>query len=99
MPKISVIIPVYGVEPYIARCVIPLLGQHFDGVEYIFIDDCTPDRSMDVLDAIVEDYPQVKGSLIRYRMPVNSGQAAVRLKGLELAKGDYVIFCDSDCCV
>ena len=96
MPKISVIIPVYGVEPYIARCVIPLLGQHFDGVEYIFIDDCTPDRSMDVLDAIVEDYPQVKGSLIRYRMPVNSGQAAVRLKGLELAKGDYVIFCDSD---
>ena len=96
MPKVSVIVPVYGVEPYIARCAVPLLGQSLDDVEFIFIDDCTPDRSMDVLDAVLEDYPQRHGSVVRHRMEVNSGQAAVRLKGLELAKGDYVIFCDSD---
>ena len=96
MPKVSVIVPVYGVEPYIADSAAALLGQRFEDAEFIFIDDCTPDRSMEVLEAVLADFPQRAGAVVRYRMPVNSGQAAVRLKGLELATGDYVIFCDSD---
>lgn len=42
MPKVSVIIPVYGAEKYIERCARSLFGQTLDDVEYIFVDDCTP---------------------------------------------------------
>ena len=47
MPKVSVIIPVYGVEKYIEQCVRSLFAQTLDDVEYIFINDCTPDRSIE----------------------------------------------------
>ena len=54
MPKVSVIIPIYGVEKYIERCARSLLEQTLDDIEYIFIDDCTPDNSMIVLQSIIE---------------------------------------------
>ena len=47
--KVSVIVPVYGVEKYMARCARSLFAQTLDRVEFIFIDDCTPDRSMAIL--------------------------------------------------
>ena len=96
MPKVSVIVPVYRTEAFIARCAESLFGQTLEDIEYIFVDDASPDRSMEVLDAVLEKFPERKASVIRYRMDANSGQAAVRLKGLSLATGDYVIQCDSD---
>ena len=48
--KVSVIIPIYGVEDYIERCARTLFGQTMlNGIEYIFVDDCTPDRSVQIL--------------------------------------------------
>ena len=56
MPKVTVIVPVYGVEKYIERCAVSLFEQTLDDIEIIFVNDCTPDRSMEILDRIIEKY-------------------------------------------
>ena len=96
MPKVSVIIPVYGVEKYIERCARSLFEQTLDDIEYLFIDDCTPDHSIDILKQVLESYPQRKNQVVIHRMEMNSGQAAVRKWGMLNVTGDYIIHCDSD---
>lgn len=100
MPKVSVIIPVYGVENYIERCARSLFEQTLDDIEYIFVDDCTPDKSIEMLESIIEEYrlrfAEEKKTVRIVRMPTNSGLPAVRRHGIQLATGDYVIHCDSD---
>ena len=56
MPKVSVIIPVYGVEKYIERCARSLFEQTLDDIEYIFVDDCSPDKSIAILENIIKEY-------------------------------------------
>lgn len=94
--KVSIIIPVYGVEKYIERCIRSLFEQTLREIEYIFIDDCTPDKSIEILKSVIEDYPHRKGQVVIHRMEKNSGQAAVRRWGALNATGEYVIHCDSD---
>ena len=96
MPKVSVIIPVYGVEKYIERCVRSLFEQTLDDIEYLFVDDCTPDKSVEILKHVLEEYPQRKDQVIIHRMEQNSGQAKVREWGMSNVTGEYVIHCDSD---
>lgn len=96
MPKVSVIIPVYGVEKYIERCARSLFEQTLDDIEYLFIDDCTPDCSIEILKQVLEEYPQRKPLVVIHHMKQNSGQAKVRKWGMENATGEYVIHCDSD---
>lgn len=96
MSKVSVIIPVYGVEKYIERCVRSLFEQTLDDIEYLFIDDCTPDRSIDILKQVLEEFPHRKCQVVIHRMEQNSGQAKVREWGMRNATGEYVIHCDSD---
>ena len=96
MPAVSVIIPVYKVEPYMARCARSLFGQTLEDIEFLFIDDCSPDHSIDVMREVLEGFPERKDQVTVYRMPVNSGQAAARMQGIALARGEYVIHCDSD---
>ena len=96
MSKVSVIIPVYSVEGYIERCARSLFEQTLDSIEFLFIDDCTPDRSIDILNRIIAEYPQRKDQIIIHKMEKNSGQAAVRKWGMLNATGDYIIHCDSD---
>lgn len=95
-PKVSVIIPVYGVERYIGQCARSLFDQTLDDIEYLFVNDCTPDRSIDVLKDVLKEYPSRAGQVRIIDMPVNSGQAAVRVRGIMEATGEYVIHCDSD---
>ena len=94
--KVSVIIPVYGVEKYIERCARSLFEQTLDDIEYLFIDDCSTDGSIRVLKHVLENYPQRKPQVTIHRMDKNSGQAAVREWGMRYATGDYLIHCDSD---
>ena len=94
--KVSVIIPVYGAEKYIERCARSLFGQTLREVEYIFVDDCTTDRSMDVLRRVMADYPQRQPDIRLLRTPKNSGQALARRIGMKAAKGEYMIHCDPD---
>lgn len=95
-PKVSVIIPVYKVVDFISRCARSLFSQSLRDVEYIFINDCTPDNSIEILQETLVDYPAVKNYVKIYSMPENSGQSAVRRYGISVATGEYIIFCDSD---
>lgn len=96
MPKISVIVPIYNVAAYIEKCAISLLEQTLDDIEYLFVDDCSTDHSIDVLQQVVERYPERKAQVFIIRQPANSGLAAVRLRGVKEATGDFIIHCDSD---
>lgn len=95
-PKISIIVPVYGVEKYIEKCATSLFEQTMEDIEYVFVDDCTPDNSMEVLQTVVARYPERQNGVVMVKMPRNSGQGAVRAQGMRKAKGEYVIHCDSD---
>ena len=100
MCKVSVVVAVYGVEKYITRCARSLFEQTLYDMEYIFIDDCSPDKSIDILKQLIEEYKarlvNEKKSVRIERMPKNSGQAAVRRYGRQLCKGEYTSHCDSD---
>lgn len=96
MPKVSVIVPVFGTEKYIERCARSLFEQTLDDMEFIFVDDCSPDNAIGVLKSVLDEYPNRKEQTEIKRMPVNSGLAAVRKYGVGCATGDYLIACDSD---
>lgn len=93
---ISVIIPIYRVEAYIERCVRSLMEQTLDEVEYIFVDDCSPDGSVKVLERVLAEYPQRQGLTHILRHKTNRGLPAARNTGLGAATGDFIFHCDSD---
>ncbi len=94
--KVSVIVPIFKVEKFIARCAESLLGQSFNDVEYIFVNDATPDNSIHVLKTVIERYPNRKGQVKVVDHEVNKGLPSARNTGLSVATGDYVFHCDSD---
>lgn len=95
-PKISVLVPVYGVEQYIERCARSIFGQTYDNLEIIFVDDCTPDRSMEILRRVMDDYPQRKLGTKILKHSYNKGLAAARKTAIAACTGEYCIHCDSD---
>ena len=94
--KVSIVIPVYGVERRVERCIRSVLEQTHELMEVIVVNDCTPDGSMRVIEKVMEDYPARKPQVRLIDMPRNSGSAAARKCGMELATGDYVIHVDGD---
>lgn len=100
MPKVSVIIPVYGVEKFIERCARSLFEQTLDCIEYIFVDDCSPDKSIEILERVADEYRSrlvEEQKLVRIeRMSKNSGLPAVRKYGIQFCTAEYIIHCDSD---
>lgn len=95
-PKVSVIVPVYNVSSYIEKCARTLFEQTLDDLEILFVDDCGPDNSVEIIKNTLEEYPYRKANTRIIRMPSNGGQAAVRRQGIIEAKGQYVIHCDGD---
>ena len=95
--KVSVIIPIYKVEPYIERCIQSVLRQTYRNLEVILVDDCTPDRSMEIARACIEQSPLSKDlQIVCLRHEQNRGVSAARNTGVEAASGEYVFFIDSD---
>lgn len=94
--KVSVLIPIYNVEKYIERCAESLLGQSYRDIEYVFVDDCTPDRSVDVLRSVIERYPDRSGQVRILRNDANLGIGAVRQRLIDECTGDSLTFVDSD---
>lgn len=94
--KVSVIIPVYKVEKFIARCAESLLRQTLEKVEFVFVNDATPDKSMEVLRDVIAKYPSRKADIILLAHNGNKGLPAARNTGLEHARGEYIFHCDSD---
>lgn len=96
MPKVSVIVPVYGVDRYIERCARSLFEQTLDDIEYVFVNDCTPDSSMALIANIISYYPTRTTQIKIVNHPVNKGLPAARNTGVSQASGDFVIHLDSD---
>lgn len=92
--KVSVIIPIYKVEKFIERCVRSLMEQTLQEVEYIFVDDATPDKSIEVLERCLALYPNRKAVILHHSQ--NKGLPAARNTGLQVATGKYIFHCDSD---
>lgn len=91
MPKISVIVPVYGGEKYLGECIESILGQTFKDFELLLLDDGSPDRSGEICD----EYARRDGR-IRVIHKENEGINATRRRGVHEAKGEWVAFCDDD---
>ena len=94
---LSILIPVYRVEKYIERCATSLFEQTLqDDIEFIFVDDCGGDGSINVLMNTLNKYPKRKTQVLLLRHLKNRGLAAARQTALEKAAGDYVLTVDSD---
>ena len=90
-PLISVIIPVYNVEQYLDQCIQSVLGQSYKNLQIILIDDGSPDQS----GAICDQYSERDGRITVVHQK-NRGLSAARNTGLDIAKGEYIAFLDSD---
>lgn len=93
---VSVIVPIYNVSSYIERCTRALLEQTLQNVEFIFVDDASPDNSIEILERVIADFPQRKSQIKVLHNKKNLGLAATRFVGMDVAQGDFVIHCDSD---
>ncbi len=91
MPKVSVIIPVYNVEPYIERCLDSVIAQTFTDWEAICIDDSSPDRCPQILDIYA-----AKDKRFKVIHKENGGVSAARNTALEHVSGEFLFFMDSD---
>ena len=96
MPKVSIIIPIYKAEAFIERCARSLFEQTFKDIEYIFVNDATPDSSIDILEKIISEYPERSNRCTIINHIKNKGQSVARNDGLTVATGEYVFYCDSD---
>lgn len=88
---ITVIVPVYKTEAYLARCVDSILNQTYTNLEVILIDDGSPDRAGEICDRYAQKDPRV-----RVIHQANQGVSTARNVGLDAARGEYVSFIDSD---
>lgn len=91
MPFISIIVPVFKSEKYIHRCIDSILAQTFKNIELILVDDGSPDNCGQICDLYSEKY-----NLIRVIHQENLGVSAARNAGIEIAKGNWILFIDSD---
>lgn len=96
MSKVSVIIPIYGVEQYIERCAVHLFEQTLEDMEFIFVNDCTTDNSIEVLKSVIERYPNRQNQIRIIDHEKNRGLSWARQTGVQAAKGEYIAHCDSD---
>ena len=92
--KLSIIIPAYNASLYIRRCLdsIYTFPLQEDAFEVIVIDDCSTDNTFEIL----QQYATKYGNLHVYRQAENKRQGAARNRGIEIARGEYIAFCDAD---
>ena len=95
-PLISICVPVYNVAPYIERCVRSLMEQTYENIEYIFVDDCSTDSSIEILQNSLAQYPDRSPHVHIIHNDRNHGLAYTRRVSIEAAQGDYIYCVDSD---
>lgn len=93
---ITVIVPIYKVERFIGRCLQSLMEQCYPNIEYILVDDASPDSSIIRAMEIVDQYPDRRDQVRVIVHSQNRGLPAARNTGLEFAHGSYIFHCDSD---
>ena len=94
-PFVSVVIPVYGVEKYIEKCLESCFSNTIaEQCEFLIINDCSPDKSIELAEKMIKKYPNITVKIISHKK--NKGLAAARNTGLKYATGKYIINVDSD---
>ena len=94
--KISLVVPIYGVERYIRQFAESALGQTYDDIQFVFVNDGTKDRSMEILNELIEEkYQNLKERIVIVDKE-NAGLPLARKTGFEHAEGEYILFADSD---
>lgn len=91
-PKVSVILPVYGVEKYIDQCLTSLRQQTLEDIEIITVNDCSPDGSQAIIDRHAAEDSRIEPIVLKQ----NAGQGFARNAGIKAASGEYIFFLDSD---
>ena len=96
LPKVSIVIPVYNVEPYIEECLQSVMRQSYRGeIECILVDDCGTDNSIEVAEQLIADYHgPIDFKVLHHEH--HRGVSAARNTGMDAVCGDYVFFLDSD---
>lgn len=94
--KVSILVPVYGVERFIARCAESLFKQTYENIEYVFVNDCTKDGSISVLKETMRKFPERASQVRIINHERNKGLAAARNTAIAIATGDFVMHVDSD---
>ena len=94
--KVSIMVPVYGVEQFIEECAKSLFEQTYENLEYIFVDDCSPDNSIAVLLRVMERYPHRRPFVRIIKHDKNRGLGAARATAQNAATGEFVMAVDSD---
>lgn len=94
--KISILVPLYGVERYVEQCARSLFEQSFESVEFIFVDDASPDNSAAIVERIAAEYPHQMERTTILRNERNMGVSATRNRAVECATGHFVLFVDGD---
>lgn len=92
LPKVSVLVAVYNAEKYLRKCVETLTRQTYKNLQIICVDDCSTDHSVEML----KGYAEIDERIEIVQLEQNHGQAHARNKGLEVADGELITFCDSD---
>ena len=96
VPKVSIIVPVYNVGDYVEKCASTIFEQTLDDIEIIFVDDCTPDNSIELINKTLESYPHRVPQVKFLHHETNKGLPQSRYDGLMAATGTYVLNVDSD---
>lgn len=93
---VSILVPVYGVEKYIERCARSIFEQTYHNLDIVFVDDCTPDKSIEILKRVLEEYSDRKAQTRIIRHEHNRGLAAARNTAVAAAVGTFLMHVDSD---
>lgn len=93
---VSICVPIFGVEKYIKRCAISLFEQTYKNIEYIFVNDCTQDKSIEILQDIIHEYPDRKPYVKIINHNKNLGLGASRNTAVEATTGEFLMHVDSD---
>lgn len=93
---LSILVPVYRTAPYIARCAESLFTQTHPDIEYIFVDDATPDDAISILLTTLDRYPSRRPHVRILRHPANLGTEQSRITALRAATGTHILYIDSD---
>lgn len=96
MPTVSILVPIYGVEQYIEQCAETLLRQSYSDIEYVFVNDCTKDRSVEILRQVIDRFPARKAQVRLISHERNRGLGGARHTAFAASRGRYIMHVDSD---
>jgi len=94
--RVTIAVPIYNIEKYIEVCLHSIFGQTYNNIEYVFVDDCTPDHSVQVVQKVLEQYPERKDYVRIVHHERNRGLSVARNTAIENATGEFIFHVDSD---